>query len=336
MTKVDPKNVPQRVLYTGAKMPAVGMGTFGSDHVTPDEVAKAVAGAIEAGYRSFDCAACYGNEAQIGTIFKDAFEKEIVKREELFIASKVWNDMHGDGDVLLACAKTLKDLQLDYLDMYYVHWPFPNYHAPGCDVDSRNPDSKPFSVERFMKTWRQMERLVDMGLTKHIGMSNMTIPKLEAVLPLCRIKPAAIEMELHPCFQQPELFAYCKEKGIEPVGFCPIGSPARPERDKTPEDITDIELPEMKAIAEAHGVHPAVICIKWAVQRGQAPIPFSTKEKNYVKNLQCVTEDPLTEEEMKTIEGLDKNNRLIKGQVFLWPGANDWEDLWVLDGTITK
>lgn len=336
MTKVDPKNVPQRVLYTGAKMPAVGMGTFGSDHVTPDEVAKAVAGAIEAGYRSFDCAACYGNEAQIGTIFKDAFEKEIVKREELFIASKVWNDMHGDGDVLLACAKTLKDLQLDYLDMYYVHWPFPNYHAPGCDVDSRNPDSKPFSVERFMKTWRQMERLVDMGLTKHIGMSNMTIPKLEAVLPLCRIKPAAIEMELHPCFQQPELFAYCKEKGIEPVGFCPIGSPARPERDKTPEDITDIELPEMKAIAEAHGVHPAVICIKWAVQRGQAPIPFSTKEKNYVKNLQCVTEDPLTEEEMKTIEGLDKNNRLIKGQVFLWPGANDWEDLWDLDGTITK
>ena len=336
MTKVDPKNVPQRVLYTGAKMPAVGMGTFGSDHVTPDEVAKAVAGAIEAGYRSFDCAACYGNEAQIGTIFKDAFEKEIVKREELFIASKVWNDMHGDGDVLLACAKTLKDLQLDYLDMYYVHWPFPNYHAPGCDVDSRNPDSKPFSVERFMKTWRQMERLVDMGLTKHIGMSNMTIPKLKAVLPLCRIKPAAIEMELHPCFQQPELFAYCKEKGIEPVGFCPIGSPARPERDKTPEDITDIELPEMKAIAEAHGVHPAVICIKWAVQRGQAPIPFSTKEKNYVKNLQCVTEDPLTEEEMKTIEGLDKNNRLIKGQVFLWPGANDWEDLWDLDGTITK
>ena len=244
--------------------------------------------------------------------------------------------MHGDGDVLLACAKTLKDLQLDYLDMYYVHWPFPNYHAPGCDVDSRNPDSKPFSVERFMKTWRQMERLVDMGLTKHIGMSNMTIPKLEAVLPLCRIKPAAIEMELHPCFQQPELFAYCKEKGIEPVGFCPIGSPARPERDKTPEDITDIELPEMKAIAEAHGVHPAVVCIKWAVQRGQAPIPFSTKEKNYVKNLQCVTEDPLTEEEMKTIEGLDKNNRLIKGQVFLWPGANDWEDLWDLDGTITK
>ena len=119
--------------------------------------------------------------------------------------------MHGDGDVLIACARTLKDLKLDYLDMYYVHWPFPNYHAPGCDVDSRNPDARPFSVEEFMKTWRKME--------------------------------------LHPCFQQPELFAYCKEQGIEPVGFCPIGSPSRPERDKTPEDITDIELPEIRAIA---------------------------------------------------------------------------------------
>ena len=208
MTKVDPKNVPQRVLYTGAKMPAVGMGTFGSDHVTPDEVAKAVAGAIEAGYCSFVCSACYGNEAQIGTIFKDAFEKEIVKREELFIASKVWNDMHGDGDVLLACAKTLKDLQLDYLDMYYVHWPFPNYHAPGCDVDSRNPDSKPFSVERFMKTWRQMERLVDMGLTKHIGMSNMTIPKLEVFVQLGELKPDRIMKKILPFVIIPHLLAF--------------------------------------------------------------------------------------------------------------------------------
>ena len=336
MTKIQPESVPQRTLYTGAKMPAVGMGTFGSDHVSAREVSQAVAGAIEAGYRSFDCAACYGNEAQIGEVFSEAMEKGTVKREELFIASKVWNDMHGNGDVLIACAKTLKDLKLDYLDMYYVHWPFPNYHAPGCDVDSRNPDSKPFTTERFMKTWRQMERLVDMGLTRHIGMSNMTIPKLEAVLPLCRIKPAAIEMELHPCFQQSELFEYCRARGIEPVGFCPIGSPARPERDKTPEDITDIEVPEIREIARAHGVHPAVICIKWAVQRGQTPIPFSTKEKNYTANLQCVTEDPLTDQEMEIIRGLDKNNRLIKGQVFLWEGARGWEDLWDLDGTITK
>ena len=194
MTKIDPVKVPQRRLFTGALMPAVGMGTFGSDHVSAQEVSQAVAGAIEAGYRSFDCAACYGNEVQIG-----------------------------------------------------------------------------------------------------------------------------------------QVFAYCKEQGIESVGFCPIGSPSRPERDKTPEDITDIELPEIRAIAQAHGVHPAVICIKWAVQRGQTPIPFSTKEKNYTANLRCVTEDPLTEEEMEIIRGLDRNNRLIKGQVFLWEGASGWEELWDMD-----
>ena len=334
MEFIDPNLIPARTLYTGAKMPAVGMGTFGSDHAAPEEVSAAVAGAIRVGYRHFDCAACYGNEAQIGEVFAEAFSEGEVRREELFIVSKVWNDMHGQGDVLLACAKTLKDLQLEALDMYYVHWPFPNYHPPKCDVSERNPDSRPFSTERFMTSWRQMERLVDMGLTRHIGMSNMTIPKLEAVLPLCRIKPAAIEMELHPCFQQQELFDYCREREIQVVGFCPLGSPDRPERDRTPEDIADIELPEIRRIAESHGIHPALVCIKWAVQRGQTPIPFSVKERNYTANLKCVTEDPLTSEEMEVIGGLERDNRLVKGQVFLWPGAGDWRDLWDLKGTI--
>lgn len=336
MEKINPENIPQRTLYTGAKMPALGMGTFGSDHASPEEVSSAVRGGLRVGYRHFDCAACYGNEDMIGDVFAETFQEGTVKREELFIASKLWNDMHGDGDVLLAVAKTLKDLRLDYLDMYYVHWPFPNYHPPGCTVDERNPDSRPFIVEEFMNTWRQMERLVDMGLTRHIGMSNMTIPKLEAVLPLCRIKPAAIEMELHPCFQQQDLFEYCREKGVEVVGFCPLGSPERPERDKMPDDVADMELPELRAIAEAHGVHPALICLKWAVQRGQTPIPFSIREKNYTSNLKSVTEDPLTEDEMEIIRGLEKDNRLVKGQVFLWPGASGWEDLWDMDGTITK
>ena len=333
---IDPKLVPQRTLYDGTKIPVIGMGTFGSDRFTPDQVSSAVAGAIEGGYRLFDCAAVYGNEDQIGEVFKAAFDKGIVKREELIITTKVWNDMHGKGDVLLSLAKSLKDLQLDYIDIFFVHWPFPNYHAPGVDGDSRDPNSQPFSVERFMDTWKQCERLVDMGLVKHIGMSNMTIPKLEAVLPLCRIKPAAIEMELHPCFQQPELFEYCLEHKIQPIGFCPIGSPTRPDRDKTEDDIVDIEQAEVIEIAKAHNVHPAVICVKWAVQRGQIPIPFSVHEAEYMSNLRCVVEDPLTEEEMEILKGVDKNCRLIKGQVFLWEGAKGWEDLWDLDGTITK
>ena len=230
--------------------------------------------------------------------------------------------------------KSLSDLGLDFLDLYFVHWPFPNYHAPGCDGDSRNPDSRPFSLDEFMATWRQCEELVDKGLVRYIGMSNMTIPKLEAVLPLCRIQPAALEMELHPSFQQPELFAYAKEHNILPIGYCPIGSPSRPERDRTAEDVADTQLPAVLAAAEAHQVHPAVICLKWAAQRGQVPIPFSVKESQYRSNLECVTKDPLTEEEMEAIGREDRNCRLIKGQVFLWEGAKGWEDLWDLDGKI--
>jgi alcohol dehydrogenase (NADP+) len=234
--------------------------------------------------------------------------------------------------VLLSCAKSLRDLRIDYLDFYFVHWPFPNYHAPGCDGDSRNPDSKPFSVEEFMATWRQMERLADMGLVRNLGMSSMTIPKLEAVLPLCRIKPTVIEMELHPCFQQPELFDYAVSHGILPIGYCPVGSPNRPERDTPPEDIADTQVPEVVEIARAHGVHPAIVCLKWAVQRGQVPIPFSIH--NYESNLACTVKDPLTPAEMETLKAVDKNCRLIKGQVFLWPGASSWHDLWDEDGVI--
>lgn len=333
---VEPNKVPKKTLYTGEKIPGIGMGTFGSDRYSAQEVADAVAGAIRCGYRMFDCASVYGNEDQIGSIFSQAVEEGVVKREELFITSKVWNNMHGRGDVLISCAKTLKDLQLDAVDLYFVHWPFPNYHAPGCSVDARNPDSKPFSVARFMATWKQMESLVDMGLVRYIGMSNMTIPKLNAVLPLCRIKPAAIEMELHPSFQQQELFDYCVEREILPIGYCPIGSPNRPDRDKTETDVVDTELPEVVEAAKAHNVHPAIVCLKWAVQNGQIPIPFSVHEKNYIANLRCITEDPLTDDEMKKIKGADCGCRLVKGQVFLWAGAKGWEDLWDLDGTITK
>lgn len=244
--------------------------------------------------------------------------------------------MHGRGDVLLSCAKSLRDLRLDYLDFYFVHWPFPNYHAPFCDGDSRNPDSRPFSADEFIATWRQMEWLYDMGLVRNLGMSSMTIPKLEAVLPLCRVKPAVVELELHPCFQQQELFDYVISKGIQPIGFCPVGSPARPERDTTPDDVADTQVPEVVEIAKAHGVHPAIVCLKWAAQRGQIPIPFSVNEEHYTANLRCVTEDPLTDEEMEKMKLAERNCRLIKGQVFLWPGADSWHDLWDEDGTITK
>jgi alcohol dehydrogenase (NADP+) len=304
------------------------MGTFGSDRYSPEEVSAAVGGAIRTGYRLFDCASVYGNEDRIGKVFEAALSSGELRREELFVTSKVWNDMHGRGDPLLSLAKTLRDLRLDYVDAYFVHWPFPNYHAPGCDGDARNPNSVPFSVDRFMRTWGEMEKIRRLGLARYICMSNMTISKLEAALPRCAVKPALIEMELHPAFQQAELFDYCVKKKIQPVGYCPLGSPNRPERDKSPGDVVDTELPEVQAAAKAHGIHPALVCLKWQIRRGSIPIPFSVHERNYAANLRAAVEDPLSPAEMAAIAGADKNCRLVKGQVFLWAGAKGWEDLW--------
>jgi diketogulonate reductase-like aldo/keto reductase len=161
----------------------------------------------------------------------------------------------------------------------------------------------------------------------------MTIPKLELLLRDAKIKPVANEMEMHPHFQQPELFRYVVEKGMIPIGFSPIGSPGRPARDRTPEDTVDTEDPVIVKIAKRLGISPAVVCIKWAIQRGQIPIPLSIR--HYLDNLAGVVSEPLTDAEMKEIAGIDKNCRLIKGQVFLWKEGQTWEALWDLDGRIT-
>lgn len=330
---VNPDRVPKRTLYTGAQIPAIGLGTFGSDRFSAEAIAGAVKGAASVGYRHFDCAAVYGNEHLVGESLEEIMGSEI-RRKDLWITSKLWNDMHSEGDVIPACKKSLVDLRLDYLDLYLIHWPFPNYHAPGVSVDSRDPRARPYIHEKYMETWRQMERLVEMGLVRHIGTSNMTIPKLELVLRDAEVKPACNEMELHPHFQQPGLFRFCIENGIVPIGFCPIGSPTRPDRDKTPDDTVDIDDPVIVRIAERLGVHPAVVCVKWAVQRGQVPIPFSIHRHEYLSNIQCTLTEPLTDQEMKDIESIDGNCRLIKGQVFMWEGARSWEDLWDPEGSI--
>ena len=329
---VDPNLVPKRVLPGGAVVPAIGLGTFGSDNYTTDQIAEAVIGAASVGYRHFDCASVYGNEDAVGRSLQIIMQGG-VPREDLWITSKVWNDKHGQ--VVESCQQTLRDLQLDFLDLYLVHWPFPNFHAKGVDASARDPHAKSYIHDDYMKTWHQMEQLVEMGLVKHIGTSNMTVPKLELLLCDVTIKPAANEMELHPHFQQPDLFDFVVGSGILPIGYSPIGSPSRPERDRTPEDTVDVDDPVILRIAQRLHVHPAVVCVKWAVQHGHIPIPFSVKRPQYLSTLQAVVAEPLTSEEMQAIAGIDKDNRLIKGHVFLWKDGQAWEDLWDVTGEIT-
>jgi|HubBroStandDraft_5_1064220.scaffolds.fasta_scaffold231565_2 alcohol dehydrogenase (NADP+) len=189
---VDPALVPQRRLATGAAMPGIGLGTFGSDHAPHSAVAEAVKLAAAVGYRHFDCASVYGNEALIGQSFEEIFAGGL-NRSEVWITSKVWNDKHGEEDLIASCEKSLADLRLKYLDLYLVHWPFPNHHPPQCDVSARNPNAVPYIHENYMRTWRKMEELVDRGLVRHIGTSNMTIAKMKLVLRDARIKPGVNE-----------------------------------------------------------------------------------------------------------------------------------------------
>lgn len=329
VTGLDPRG---RVLRSGRSVPLVGLGTFGSDRYGPDEVADAVRDGIQLGYRLLDCAAVYGNEAQIGAVLESALRD--IPRSEFFVMSKIWNDAHEPEDAVASVRRTLQDLRLDQLDAVFVHWPFPNSHAPHADTDARDAHAVPYDHERFMALWRALEGLVDEGVVQHLGTSNMTVPKLRLVLRDARVLPALNEMELHPCFQQPELFQFCVDHDIQPIGYSPFGSPSRPERDRTDGDEVDINHPVVRRIAAAHGVHPTAVCLKWAVARGQIPIPFSVKSEQLAGNLRAALEDPLTAEEIEAMRSVERNSRLIKGQVFLWPTADSWLDLWDVDGTI--
>jgi diketogulonate reductase-like aldo/keto reductase len=331
---MDPARVPMRMLASGARIPAIGLGTFGSDKVSATEIATAVLDAARIGYRQFDCASVYENEPSIGEALLSVCDV-IAPREEFWITSKLWNDKHAAMDVVASCKQSLRDLRLEYLDLYLVHWPFSNYHPPGCSIDSRSPDARPYIHAEFMETWGAMETLVDLGLVRHIGTSNMTIPKLDLLLQDARIRPACNEMELHPHFQQPEFIAYLAENQIQAIGFCPLGSPGRPERDRTPSDTSPLEDPVIRAIADDHHVHASEVCLKWAVQRGEVVIPFSVNPRNYAANLRAVIENPLTQDEMQRIAAKDRGCRLIKGQVFLWKQNQSWHDLWDENGIIT-
>ena len=332
VTAADPRTAAppaHRTLASGRRIPSIGAGTFGSDRYDAETVGLAVEHSLRAGFRLLDCATVYGNEPRVGRAITDSG----VPREELFVMSKIWNDAHEPAAAVASVERSLADLGLDVLDAVFVHWPFPNHHPPHAETDARDPEARPYEHAAFLRTWAALESLVDRGLVRHLGTSNVTIAKLERILADVRIAPALNEMELHPCFQQPELFRYCLDHDIQPIGYSPLGSPSRPERDRVDGDLVDIEHPAVQAIARERGVHPVVVCLAWAVNRGQIPIPFAVKPEQIEANLAAAS-ILLTAAEQEALRGAERNNRLIKGQVFLWPGSTDWLDLWDADGTI--
>ncbi len=325
------QSVPYRILYSGMIIPGMSLGTY--DLGDSSKQSDVVYDAINRGFRMIDCASAYSNEEIVGNALHRTLQEGKVKRDDLFISSKLRSDQHKD--VQSACLESLNKLQLDYLDLYIIHWPF-RIEIVTDESGETDKRIEPFSPVEFLNTWKQCERLVEKGLVKYIGMSNMTIAKLESVLPFCKIPPAVLEMELHPCFQQQELFSYAKEHKMIPIGLCPVGSALWSDKDSTAFDNNDMENEIIKEIALDHAMDPSMVCIKWAVQRGQIPVISAVNAVQWIENVEQCLLEPLTKEEMEKIKFLDQKVRVIKGEKLLFDGAKDWTDLWDVEGTITK
>jgi alcohol dehydrogenase (NADP+) len=297
----------------GDQLDAIGLGTWKSRN---GEVGEAIKIALNNGYRHIDCAAIYGNESEIGDAFKEVFDQGEIKREDVWITSKLWNNAHLAKDVEPALNQTLSDLKLDYLDLYLIHWPVafkPETMNPSGPEDYLTPEEAP-----IIDTWNEMVRLKKEGKIKHIGVSNFSVEKLEQLLAQTDETPEMNQVELHPLLQQNELFEFCSKKGIHLTGYSPLGSGDRSDGMKQENEPNMFDLEIIKQIADKHKATPGQVLINWSVSRGTAVIPKSTNEGRIKENIAAASLK-FDAEDLKELASLDRHYRYVTGKFFEVP-----------------
>jgi len=304
-------------------MPLLGLGTWKSDK---GNAYKAVRNAIKIGYRHIDCAPIYLNEEEIGKALTDAFKEGDVKREDLWITSKLWCNSHGDDHVEPALQKTLNDLQLDYIDLYLIHWPivFKNdVVLPEKGDELICLTDVPISI-----TWKAMEKCVAKGLTRHIGVSNFSIKKLKDLIAHSNIKPEMNQIEIHPFLQQNKMLEFSKTENFHLTAYSPLGSKDRVDFLKSDNEPSLLEHPIILEIAMVHQCSPAQVLISWSIARNIAVIPKSSNPGRIQQNFDSQKLN-LTESDLEQISKLNENFRYVNGTFFPFENSTyTIDDLW--------
>ena len=306
----------------GDLIPILGLGTWKSN---PGEVRKAIFWAIEAGYRHIDCAAIYQNEKEVGQGIVDAIEAGLVKRKDLFVTSKLWNNAHRHEDVLPAIQKTLSDLRLDYLDLYLVHWPLA--FKAGVSFAQKREEFYTYHDVPLTQTWEAMQDLKVKGLAKHIGVSNFNQSKLKEIMGIGGQHPEMNQVEMHPFLPQDGLVGFCMEHGILMTAYSPLGSPDS-RNEKHAEDPKLLTNPIVKEVASKHGVTEGQVLIAWSIAREIAVIPKSTNEGRIKENFEA-SKIQLDDHDMMELRDIGVSHRFVDGSFFT--GKNSpykLSDLW--------
>ncbi|XP_037933540.1 aldo-keto reductase family 1 member B1-like isoform X3 [Teleopsis dalmanni] len=282
----------------------LGLGTWNSlDY----QVGEAVMTAIDAGYRHFDCAHAHHNEQQIGLALRAMFRRTQLSRKDIFITSKLWNTFHRPSLVRLACETSLKNLQTDYLDLYLMHWPMA--FKEGNDLIPLDSEGEIiFSYNDFVDTWMAMEKLVEDGLCKAIGLSNFNETQIERLLKNASIYPAVNQIECHPYLTQKKLKEFCESKDIAVIAYSPLGLPRNPFCNSCNKPL--IQRKEITQLAKLLHKTPAQILIRYQLQRGNIVIPKSVTKAHIRSNI-LVNDFELTEEAMKMLNKLNINYRHV-------------------------